>query len=131
MLLDEAKSLLSEAGISTAEHGGALILILEEKGKEVAVYIMAEEERGILYILASANPPMRLNGRALDLLKASWEVVDRGVPCKVCLNEDIVVVEHDVDPCHLTKDSLLEGIYFAAESMLYLMGKLGSEDAEG
>lgn len=130
MLLDEVKSLLSEAGVGVAEHENTLILVIEEKGNEVVIYMMAEEDRGILYILASANPPMRLEERALDFLKASWEIVDRGIPCKVCLNEEIIVVEQDIDPCHLTKDFLLESVYFAAESMLYLMEKLGSRNAE-
>ncbi|MDW8035043.1 MAG: hypothetical protein RMI85_01140, partial [Candidatus Korarchaeum sp.] len=117
--------------IRTAEHEGTLVLIIEEGGKEVVIYIMAEEDRSVVYVIASANPPMTVGGRALDLLKSSWEIVDRGIPCKVCLNEDVVVVEHDIDPCHLNKESLLESIYFTAESMLYLMDKLSSECSEG
>lgn len=130
MLIEDAKSMLREAGVKLAEREGALILMVEDEGREVIVYIMAEEERGIVYVIASANPPISLGERALDALKASWEIADRGVPCKVSLNGDIVVVEHDIDSCHFTKESLLESIYFAAESMLYLMKRL-SEASEG
>lgn len=124
MLLDDARSILKEAGIETVEQDGALVLMIEDKEGEVVIYLMAEEERGIVYVLASANPPITLEGRALDLLNLSWEIVDRGIPCKVCLNGDAVMVEHDLDECHLTRESLLESIYFAAEAMLYLMSKL-------
>ena len=123
MLLEEVKSLLSEAGLSVAEHEDALVLIIEEEGKEVAVYMMADEEKRLVYVMASANPPITLRS-AIDLLKASWEIVDRGVPCKISLNEDIVLIEHDLDECHLSKESLLESIYFSVESMLYLMERL-------
>jgi len=123
LLLEEVKSLLSEAGISVTEQGGALVLIVEEEGKEVVVYMLADEEKKLVYIMASANPPIKLRN-ATDLLKASWEIVDRGVPCKISLNEDIVLIEHDLDECHLSKESLLESIYFSVESMLYLMERL-------
>jgi hypothetical protein len=123
LLLEEVKSLLSEAGLSVAEHEDALVLIIEEEGKEVAVYMMADEEKRLVYVMASANPPITLRS-AIDLLKASWEIVDRGVPCKISLNEDIVLIEHDLDECHLSKESLLESIYFSVESMLYLMERL-------
>jgi hypothetical protein len=123
LLLEEVKSLLSEAGLSVAEHEDALVLIIEEEGKEVAVYMMADEEKKLVYVMASANPPITLRS-ATDLLKVSWEIVDRGVPCKISLNEDIVLIEHDLDECHLSKESLLESIYFSVESMLYLMERL-------
>jgi hypothetical protein len=123
LLLEEVKSLLSEAGLSVAEQEDALVLIIEEEGKEVAVYMMADEEKRLVYVMASANPPITLRS-ATDLLKASWEIVDRGVPCKISLNEDIVLIEHDLDECHLSKESLLESIYFSVESMLYLMERL-------
>jgi len=123
LLLEEVKSLLSEAGLSVAEHEGALALIIEEEGKEVIVYMMADEERKLVYIMASANPPIMLRS-AIDLLRASWEIVDRGVPCKISLNENIVLIEHDLDECHLSKESILESIYFSVESMLYIMERL-------
>ncbi len=131
MLLDDAKSILREAGIETVEHEGTLVLMVEERGNEVIIYVMAEEERGIVYILASANPPLSLKVSALDFLKISWELVDRGIPCKLCLNEDVVVVEQDIDACHLSRESLLEGIYFTVESMLYLIDRIGGGAAEG
>ncbi len=126
MLLEEVKSLLSGAGLSVAEHEGALVLIIEEGGKEVVVYVMADEERKLVYVMASANPPIKMKS-ATDLLRASWEIVDRGVPCKISLNEDIVLIEHDLDECHLSKESVLESIYFSVESMLYLMERLEKE----
>lgn len=129
MLLETAKSFLIEAGIKAVEREGTLVLMVEEGGKEVVIYVMAEEDRGLIYILASASPPIILKSGFSEVLRASWEIADRGIPCKVCMSNDTLAVEHDLDACHFTKNSLLEGIYLAAESMFYLMERLGSEGA--
>lgn len=130
MLLETAKSLLSEAGIKAVEREGTLVLMVEEEGKEVVIYVIVDEGRGLIYVMASANPPMILKSGFTDVLRASWDIADRGIPCKVCVSDDTVLVEQDLDSCHFTGDSLLESIYLAAESMFYLMEKLSGERTE-
>lgn len=125
MLLGEAKRILGEAGVSVAEYEGALALVIEEGGKEVVVYITADDGNGLVYVMASSNPPIELGGSATEFLRASWEIVDTGIPCKISLNEGIVLVELDLDLCHLNRESLLESIYYVAESMFRLIDKFG------
>lgn len=135
LLLDDIEAILKELGLSPLREEDMLVLLIGEGGREVVVYIIAEEERKVAYVLASAYPPIKAEGRELDILRASWELVDRGVPCKVGVDKDSVVVEVDLDECHIKKDVLLESIYFAAEGMLTIADKLregeSPEAAEG
>ncbi|MDK2383512.1 MAG: hypothetical protein QI199_01725 [Candidatus Korarchaeota archaeon] len=136
MLLDEIESMLGEAGLTHLREEGMLVLMIGEEGKDVVIYIVAEEKRGVAYVLATAYPPLKAEGRELDLMRASWDLVDKGIPCKVAVDRGSAVVEMDLDRCHLKKDYLLESIYYVAESMLTLLERMthvgeGSSDTEG
>ncbi len=124
MLLNDIETILKELGLSPLREEDMLVLLIGEGGREVVIYIVAEEERKIAYILASAYPPIKAEGKELDILGASWELVDKGIPCKVGVDKGSVVVEVDLDGCHIKKDVLLESIYFAAEGMLTIASKL-------
>ncbi len=128
MLLDEIESMLRSSDLTPLREGNMLVLMIGEEGKEVVIYIVAEEERGVAYILATSYPPLSAEGRELDLMRASWDLVDRGIPCKVAVDRGSAVVEMDLDRCHLKKDYLLESIYYVAESMLTLVERMGHVD---
>ncbi len=132
LLLDEVESILKEEGLSPIREKNILALMVGEEEKEVVVYIITEEEKGAVYVMATSYPPVNVKGRELDLLRASWDLVDKGIPCKVGSDTDSAVVEIDLDRCHLTKDYLLRSIYYAAESMMEIAGRLANaEDLEG
>lgn len=128
MLLDEIESMLREGGLPPLKEEGMLVLMVGEKGKDVVIYIVVEEERGVAYILATAYPPLKADGMELDLMRASWNLVDKGMPCKVAVDRGTAVVEVDLDRCHLNKEYLLESIYYVAESMLTLLDMLEYSD---
>ncbi len=130
LLLDEIESILREENLSPIREKNILALMVGEEGKEVVVYVVTEEEKGAIYVMATSYPPVSVKGRELDLLRASWDLVDRGIPCKVGADMDSAVVEIDLDRCHLTKDYLLKSIYYAAESMINIAGRL-ADDLEG
>lgn len=129
MLLDEIESMLRDAGLSPLREEGMLVLMVSEDGKEVVIYVVAEEDKGLVYVLATTYPPVEVEGRELDLLRISWDLVDRGIPCKVGADKGSAVVEVDLDRCHLTRDYLLGSIYYTAESMMVIMDRLGPHEA--
>lgn len=133
MLLDEIESMLKESGFTLLRDRGMLVFMVGEKEKEVVIYIVTEEERSQTYILATSYPPLKAEGWELDLMRASWDLMDEGIPCKVAVNRDFVIVEMELDSCHLNKDYLLESIYLVAEGMLSIMDKFRyvSQDLDG
>ena len=128
MLLEEIRSMLEESGLSALQEEGMLVLMIGEEEREVVIYIVTEEEREIAYILATAYPPLKAEGRELDLLRASWDLVDKGLPCKVAMDRGSAVVEMDLDRCHIDRDYLLRSVYYVAEGMLSLMKRFGHAD---
>ncbi len=132
MLLDEIESILKDEGLSPIREKNILALLVGEEEKEVIIYIATEEDKEAAYVMATAYPPVNVEGKELDLLRASWDLVDKGIPCKVGADMNSAVVEIDLDRCHLTKDYLLESIYYAAESMMNIAGRLADDgDSEG
>ncbi len=134
MLLDEIESILREEGLSPIREKNILALLVGEGDKEVVIYIATEEDKEAAYIMATAYPPVSVKGNELDLLRASWDLVDKGIPCKVGADMNSAVVEIDLDRCHLTKDYLLESIYYVAEGMMNIAGRLaddGDSKSEG
>ncbi len=127
LLLDEIESILREEDLSPIREKNILALMVREKEKKIVIYMVAEEEKGAVYVMATAYPPVSIKGKELDLLRVSWDLVDRGIPCKVGANMGSAVVEIDLDRCHLTKDYLLKSIYYAAESMMNISGRLADD----